>query len=293
MSQTNHELGTVPNSQSTNGTSNDNIKPTHQQIDNLHRYATHNSIAVPMDVYEKMYLNPETRVKGQLRNTFANPTPLALMGFLVASAPLGCALMGWRGSGGGGAATIGVFYFFGGMLQIIGSVMEWIIGNTFPFVVFGSYGAFWLTLGATLQPSYNAEGAYTSGLTGAEAAAGQAKFLSSFAFYLVVVGVITFMYFLCAFRTNIVFLIIFFLLDIALFILAGAYWELAEGNTARGAKLEEVAGAFVFAFCIFGFYLLFVQLIASLDFPFSLPVGDLSTRVPSATDKRHAAEGRA
>ncbi|KAH9215256.1 GPR1/FUN34/yaaH family-domain-containing protein [Leptodontidium sp. 2 PMI_412] len=292
MSQTNSELGTVPNGQSTNGTSNDNIKPTHQQIDNLHRYATHNSVAIPMDVYEKMYLNPETRVKGQLRNTFANPTPLALMGFLVASAPLGCALMGWRGSGGGGAATIGVFYFFGGMLQIIGSVMEWIIGNTFSFVVFGSYGAFWLALGATLQPSYNAEGAYTSGLTGAEAAAGQAEFLSSFAFYLVVVGIITFMYFLCAFRTNVVFLIIFFLLDIALFLLAGAYWELAEGNTARGAKLEEAAGAFVFAFCIFGFYLLFVQLIASLDFPFSLPVWDLSTRVPSATDKRHAAEGR-
>ena len=34
----------------------------------------------------------------------------------------------------------GVFYFFGGMLQIIGSVMEWILGNTFPFVVFGTYG---------------------------------------------------------------------------------------------------------------------------------------------------------
>jgi len=26
------------------------------------------------------------------------------------------------------------------MLQIIGAVMEWIIGNTFPFVVFASYG---------------------------------------------------------------------------------------------------------------------------------------------------------
>lgn len=34
----------------------------------------------------------------------------------------------------------GVFYFFGGTLQIIGSVLEWIIGNTFPFVVFASYG---------------------------------------------------------------------------------------------------------------------------------------------------------
>ncbi|KAH7385113.1 GPR1/FUN34/yaaH family-domain-containing protein [Cadophora sp. MPI-SDFR-AT-0126] len=291
MSQTIPELGDKRNGQSP-AVSNDNIKPTHQEIDNLNRYATHTSVAIPMDVYEKMYLNPETRVKGQLRNTFANPTPLALMGFLVASAPLGCALMGWRGAGGGGAATIGVFYFFGGMLQIIGSVMEWIIGNTFPFVVFGSYGAFWLALGATLQPSYNAEAAYTSGLTGAEAAAGTAEFLSSFAFYLVFIGVITFLYILCAFRTNVVFLIIFFLLDIALFLLAAAYWKLAEGDTAKGAKLEQVAGAFVFAFCVFGFYLLFVQLITSLDFPFSLPVGDLSTRVPSATDKRHKAEGR-
>ena len=69
------------------------------------------------------------------------------------------------------------------MLQIIGSVMEWIIGNTFPFVVFGSYGAFWLALAATLQPVYNAEGAYTSGKSGAKAATGQAEFLSSFGQY--------------------------------------------------------------------------------------------------------------
>jgi len=75
MSQATLELGDKRNGQpSTIG--NDNIKPTHQEIDNLNRYATHTSVAVPMDVYEKMYLNPETRVKGQLRNTFANPTPL-------------------------------------------------------------------------------------------------------------------------------------------------------------------------------------------------------------------------
>ena len=75
MSQTVPELGDKRNGQSST-VDNDNIKPTRQQIDNLNRYATHTSVAVPMDVYEKMYLNPETRVKGQLRNTFANPTPL-------------------------------------------------------------------------------------------------------------------------------------------------------------------------------------------------------------------------
>lgn len=40
--------------------------------------------------------------------------------------------------------------------------MQWIIGNTFPFVVFGTFGAFWITFGMTLTPMYNAAGAYAS-----------------------------------------------------------------------------------------------------------------------------------
>lgn len=34
----------------------------------------------------------------------------------------------------------GFTYFFGGLLQLIASVLEFILGNTFPFVVFGSFG---------------------------------------------------------------------------------------------------------------------------------------------------------
>lgn len=63
-----------------------------------------------------------------------------LLGFLVASSPLAISFMGWGGAGGNGAATIGLYYFFGSMLQVIGSILEWFIGNTFPFVVFGSFG---------------------------------------------------------------------------------------------------------------------------------------------------------
>jgi succinate-acetate transporter protein len=48
--------------------------------------------------------------------------------------------MGWRGSGGSGAAGTGTYFFFGGLLMILGSLGEFIIGNTFPFVVFGSFG---------------------------------------------------------------------------------------------------------------------------------------------------------
>jgi succinate-acetate transporter protein len=84
--------------------------------------------------------------------------------------------MGWRGAGGSGAASTGWYYFAGGMLMVLGGVGEvcvipsfsthisdseqWILGNTFPFVVFASFGAFWLGFAATLQPVYNAYGAY-------------------------------------------------------------------------------------------------------------------------------------
>jgi len=33
-------------------------------------------------------------------------------------------LMGWRGAGGSGASNIGVLYFFGGLLMILGAVGE-------------------------------------------------------------------------------------------------------------------------------------------------------------------------
>ena len=60
-----------------------------------------------------MYLNPQNQVKGDLRATFGNPTPIGLLGYLLCLSPLSCELMGWRGSGGGGPgiAQVGGYYF--------------------------------------------------------------------------------------------------------------------------------------------------------------------------------------
>lgn len=44
------------------------------------------------------------------------------------------------------------------------------LGNTFPFVVFMSFGAFWLSYGITLQPSYGAYTAYAPANSTSEAA---------------------------------------------------------------------------------------------------------------------------
>ena len=72
----------------------------------LRKIRTAGSISISPDLFEKLYLSPENKVKGDLRKTFGNPTPIALVGFLLSLTPLTADLMGWRGAGGNGACTL-------------------------------------------------------------------------------------------------------------------------------------------------------------------------------------------
>lgn len=45
--------------------------------DHIERVRTTDTIPnLPADQFEKLYLNPENRVKGELRKTFGNPSPM-------------------------------------------------------------------------------------------------------------------------------------------------------------------------------------------------------------------------
>ncbi|CAG8970994.1 hypothetical protein HYALB_00007662 [Hymenoscyphus albidus] len=94
--------------------------------DALKRFRTAGSISLSPELFEKLYLSSQNAVNGELRKTFGNPTPFLL--------------------------DTGSYYFFSGLLMSLGGVLEFILGNTFPFVVFMAFGAFWLTLASTLQP---------------------------------------------------------------------------------------------------------------------------------------------
>jgi len=243
----------------------------------LQRIRTAGSISMSPELFEKIYLSPENKVKGELRKTFGNPTPIALCGFLLSLSPLCCDLMGWRGAGGSGAANTGAYYGFGAILMLLGSILEWVLGNTFPSVVFASFSAFWFTFGSTLVPSFNAAGAY-GGST-------DPGFAASFAFFLVFMGLLCFIYLIASLRTNIFFVTIFFTLVCAFGCLAGTYWHLAKGDASAASKLQTAGGAFTFVTCMSGWYLFFVQILASVDFPVNLPVGDLSSIIKGGADK--------
>ena len=170
--------------------------------------------------------------------------------------------------------------------MVLGSFLEFILGNTFPFVVFGSFGAFWLAFGATLTPFYNAAVAYQP--TEPATATTNPQFNATFAYFQVYMGVLCFIYFIIALRTNLVFVFIFILLVPAFGCLAAVFFQAAQGIAATG--LQTTAGALTFVVSLLGWYLFFIQLCAAVDFPLNLPVGDLSGIIKGASERARAKE---
>lgn len=56
------------------------------------RNALTNTMTLSPEAFERLYLGPKSEVKGDLRKMFANPTPMAVMGFSVAVLPISAAL---------------------------------------------------------------------------------------------------------------------------------------------------------------------------------------------------------
>ncbi|KAF7192926.1 Protein alcS [Pseudocercospora fuligena] len=255
------------------------------QTDGLARLETAQSVVtIPPDIFEKLYLQPQMAVKGDLRKTFANPTPVAIAGFLLGLTPLSTNLLGWRGSGGFGAANIGSYFFCGGMLMVLGGVGEYFLGNTFPMVVFLTLGSFFLTFASTLVPDYGAYAAYATDPTNPATGLQSPAFLASFAFFLVGFAILCFIFCIAAARTNALYMVLMILLVPTFSCLAASFWQYAEGNMDAGLKLQHAGGGLGFAISLGGWYLFAAMIFASVDFPIPLPIFDLSTIVPGASD---------
>lgn len=260
----------------------------------LHKIRTAGSISISPELFEKLYLSPQIAVKGQLRSTFGNPTPLGLAGFLLSLTPLTCDLLGWRQASltasVDGSADIGVYFFFGGILMLVASVMEWILGNTYIFVVFGTFGSFWLTFAATLQPYFFAYGNYSPNPAKEALGLTTAGFNDTFGYFLLFMGLLCTIYLICSLRTNMVLVGILVPLPFAFGFLTAAFWYNAKGDTAYAGTMQLAGASFIFVTDVLGWYLFFALMLAAIDAPFNLPVGDLSHRIKGASERAKAKE---
>ncbi|CAI7625527.1 unnamed protein product [Penicillium pancosmium] len=252
-------------------------KFSHNEIGNMPRLTQiPTSITLSAEQFERLYLNPMMHRQTALTKSLGNPTPLGLGAFVLTASPLACCLMAWRGAGGGGAAFTGVLILMGGLLLVLSSILEFILGNTFSSVVFGHLGAFCLAFGATLTPAFNSAAPYSPEGTNTLAGLHSPGFVNTFAYFFVFMGLLMLIYTICATRTNIIYVVIFASLILVFALLAAAYWQLGKENEVIGNRLTVGSGAALFLASMLGFYLLTAQLLDSVGFPLSLPVGDLS-----------------
>ncbi|KAH8710246.1 plasma membrane ammonium transporter [Phaeosphaeriaceae sp. PMI808] len=237
-------------------------------------------LTLPLELYERLSLAYQRKGSEAVRLNFGNATPIGVLGFSVSVVPLAISFMGWRGSGGLSIATTTINIWFGGMLLVIAGIGEFLHGNNFTMMVFLAYGAHFLSYATTFIPFYNSIGFFNpdgSGLGSPGVENQTAIFMASYAFYLAVMCLLSFIFLLGSFRTNGVFAIILLFVTIGFGLGAGTYFQLAQGNTLLGIKLATGLGACFFAAGMLGFYFLAALVITIMELPVpDLPLFDLS-----------------
>lgn len=138
--------------------------------------------------------------------------------------------------------VIGYAFFYGGICQLLVGIFELFKGATFPFAVFGSYGAFWLGW-AFVKLNNEAvgiefTGAYSAGKTA----------------YYVQWGVLTFCFWIVSFRKNVC-------LVFVLGLLSSTFFMLAAANATGSVGVKRAAGAIGFLTAIAAWYTAMAEIV--------------------------------
>jgi len=240
----------------------------------LTQIKTSGGLTISPELFEKLYLTPKVAQVGDFRKRFANPTPLGLMGFVIAALTFASVLMGWGGAGSLDAVA-GIFFFTGPVLLTFALIFEWIMGNFFSMMVMGMFAVFWASFGLLELPSLGIAASYSATGSVAEGATSK-EYNAAVALYLMVWGFWLFTTFLFTLKTNTIFALIFMFATISSFVIGGAYWKVSTGDFEMAMHLQKAGGAIFFVVAMLGWYITVVMIAAELRITIKLPVGDLS-----------------
>jgi len=177
----------------------------------------------------------------------ANPGPLGLLGFALTTWLLSMVNAGLLPPSAMGV-VLAMAFAYGGTAQFVAGVMEMFKGNTFGFVAFCSYGAFWWTF-ALFVKFFGA---------GAPAAA--------VGWYLLAWGVFSLAMWFGTFSLNRMLFLIFLILTITFFLLA-------FGDLLGAPALKTAGGYGGLVTALLAFYLAVAEIINEVRGSTVLPIG--------------------
>jgi succinate-acetate transporter protein len=162
----------------------------------------------------------------------ANPAPWAVTAFATTSFMLGMYQTHILNNAGI-PIVLPAAFFFGGLVQIIVAIMEFSRGNLFGGAVFGTYGPFWVIVGAF-------DTIYAASVPTVQANDANSLLLAVFA-------VITFYLGIASLRTDLVLSAIIWLIFIGLVVLS-------VGAGTNNIDITEAGGVIVLIFAILAWY---------------------------------------
>ncbi|KAF2667824.1 thermophilic desulfurizing enzyme family protein [Microthyrium microscopicum] len=196
--------------------------------------------------------------------TLGAGTALAIGAFGTTLTTLSLSLMEWRG-----VTTTNVyvanFFFIAAFGLVVTAQWELAVGNGFAYTVFSAFGLFYAGYAAILTPSFGIAAAYGTDT---------AQYNNALGFFMILWTVFVLMFFIASLPTNLVYILVFFFVDVGFLTVAASYFAAADGNAASATGLKKAGGAFCFIAGLIGWYLTLHLLIK--DSIVELPLGDTS-----------------
>ncbi|KAI8935816.1 hypothetical protein NX059_007333 [Plenodomus lindquistii] len=227
----------------------DSIQKTHAGHIDVEKQPTHEGDATAPPVAPK---------------TLGAATALAIGVFATTLTTLSLSLMEWRG-----VTTTNVFvanFFFAAAFGLVVTAQwELSVGNSFAYVTFSAFGLFYAGYGAILTPAFGVLEAYGDDTQ---------QYNNALGFFMILWTVFALTFVIAALPTNLVYIGIFFTVEVGFLLVAASYFALADGNDAAGISLKKGGGAFCFVAGLIGWYLTFALLLK--DSIVELPLGDTS-----------------
>ena len=166
---------------------------------------------------------------------WGNSAPLALAGFATTTF-----MLSMINTGIVPAATtpvvFGVAFMFGGLAQLIAGIICFRNGNVFGGVLFGGFGAFWLSLWAIADFFLKAVPLLQVG--------------HALGLFLYGFGIFATIMFLASFRTNVVVVVALALLAATLFVLGAANYGASSGLVKTGGWMGIILAGLAFYVCL-------------------------------------------
>lgn len=200
-----------------------------------------------------------------LKAQLGSPTAFAIGAFSTTFTTLSLSLMEWRGV----TITnvyIGNFFFAAGIGMVISAQWELVLGNTYAYTVLSAFGFFYGGFGAIITPLFGVASSYGTDTV---------EYNNALGFFLILWAVWNLFFLIGSLPLNLVYIGIFFTVEMAFVLVAAAYFATADGHATTAIGLKKAGGAFAFVAGLLGYYTV-ANLMCQEAMYFSFPMGDTS-----------------